>query len=115
MATSRLIDVHDVAYVSPNNVDSQLLVAGDIAYRLSVAVDSAVIPQIFVDDGTTNVTVTLNGGAALTAGALATFTFLVPKKKSKATPTAPINFALRFSGNCQIQSLALDFVPGSVL
>lgn len=55
---------------------SQFMVSdGAPVLRVTVALSSAVVFQMTMNDGATTVTVDLNGGTALTADALYTFTF----------------------------------------
>lgn len=104
MATTRIYDT-GVAVVaiagSTSDLGGKTFTAGDLAYRVTVNSDTAVVMRLRKDGVNWN----LFENVALIANSPRTFVFSLP---------VGTTFSFRFSAACNID-LALDVVPGSVL
>ena len=83
------------------------------AYRITVSLATTSVFNVYVTDGTTAYTQSLNDGTALTAGRLYTFTFGVSRTKQDGTTTLTYQFRVATDGI--IQTLLVDEVSGAVV
>lgn len=83
------------------------------AYRVTIAVTTGTVLDVYVTDGSTAYTQHLNAGAALTASCLYTFTFGV--SKTAADGATALTYQLRVATDSVIQTLLIDEVNGPVI
>lgn len=83
------------------------------AWRVTISLATSSVLDVYVTDGSTAYTLHLNGGTALTASCLYTFTFGVSATKQDGA-TALV-YQLRVATDSVIQQLAIDEVAGPVI
>ena len=83
------------------------------AWRVTISLATGSVLDVYVTDGSTAYTQHLNGGTALTAGVLYTFTFGVSRTTQGGATT--LTYQLRVATDSVIQTLLIDEVAGPVI